>query len=141
MEGESMRVMFESWFVHNKVDIVFAAHVHAYERTARISNIAYNITNRECTPVRDPSAPVYVTIGDGGNIEGIASRFTEPQPSYSVFREASFGHATLEIKNRTHAYYSWHRNQDGEAVSGDSQWLYNRFWYPHEESSSAMTMA
>jgi len=33
MEGESMRAVFESWFVHYKVDIVFAGHVHAYERS------------------------------------------------------------------------------------------------------------
>ena len=33
MEGESMRVMFESWFVENKVDLVLSGHVHAYERS------------------------------------------------------------------------------------------------------------
>ncbi|GFY80337.1 FG-GAP repeat-containing protein [Actinidia rufa] len=36
---------------------------------------------------------VYITIGDGGNIEGLANSFTQPQPSYSAYREASFGHA------------------------------------------------
>ncbi|KAJ0488168.1 putative Acid phosphatase [Helianthus annuus] len=33
MEGESMRAAFESWFVKYKVDVVFAGHVHAYERS------------------------------------------------------------------------------------------------------------
>lgn len=33
MEGESMRAAFEKWFVRNRVDIVFAGHVHAYERS------------------------------------------------------------------------------------------------------------
>lgn len=33
MEGESMRVVFEPWFVKYKVDVVFAGHVHAYERS------------------------------------------------------------------------------------------------------------
>ena len=37
MEGESMRVMFESWFVKYKVDIVLAGHVHAYERSVSCS--------------------------------------------------------------------------------------------------------
>ncbi|KDP32671.1 hypothetical protein JCGZ_13669 [Jatropha curcas] len=135
MEGETMRVMFEPWFVQNKVDLVFAGHVHCYERSHRVSNIRYNITNGLSTPIKDPSAPIYITIGDGGNIEGLADSFTEPQPSYSAFREASFGHAILEIKNRTHAYYSWHRNQDNEPVAADSLWIYNRFWYPKEEQA------
>ena len=33
MEGESMRAVFESCFNHYKVDLVFAGHVHAYERS------------------------------------------------------------------------------------------------------------
>ena len=33
MEGETMRVVYEPWFVQYKVDMVFAGHVHAYERT------------------------------------------------------------------------------------------------------------
>lgn len=37
MEGESMRVIFEPWFVKYKVDVVFSGHVHAYERTVSLS--------------------------------------------------------------------------------------------------------
>lgn len=55
-------------------------------------------------------------------------RMTQPQPNYSAYREASFGHATLDIKNRTHAYFAWHRNQDAYAVEADSLWLHNRQW-------------
>ncbi|XP_047319028.1 purple acid phosphatase 5-like [Impatiens glandulifera] len=135
MEGESMRVEFEPYFVKNKVDLVLSGHVHSYERSERVSNVKYNVINGQSTPVKDASAPVYITIGDGGNIEGIANSFTDPQPEYSAFREASFGHATLEIKNRTHAYYTWHRNQDAQAVAADSIWFYNRFWYPQEEGN------
>nr|AAD20634.1 purple acid phosphatase precursor [Anchusa officinalis] len=138
MEGETMRVMYEAHgFVKYKVDLVFAGHVHAYERTERISNIVYNVVNGICTPVNDSSAPIYITIGDGGNLEGLAKNMTEPQPKYSAFREASFGHATLDIKNRTHAYYAWHRNQDGYAVEADTLWIFNRYWNPVDESTSA----
>ncbi|KAH6786000.1 hypothetical protein C2S51_038455 [Perilla frutescens var. frutescens] len=137
MEGETMRVVYEPWFVEYKVDVVFAGHVHAYERSERVSNVAYNIVNGLCLPVSNPSAPVYITIGDGGNVEGLANNMTEPQPKYSAFREASFGHATFSIKNRTHAHYSWHRNQDGYAVEADSMWFFNRFWHPIDDSTTA----
>ncbi|CAK9159101.1 unnamed protein product [Ilex paraguariensis] len=102
MEGESMRVMYEPWLVQNKVDLILAGHVHSYKRSERMSNVQYN--------VKDASAPIYITIGDGGNIEGMTDSFIYRQPSYSTYHEASFGHASLEIKNRTHAYYTWHRN-------------------------------
>ncbi|KAA8521590.1 hypothetical protein F0562_012263 [Nyssa sinensis] len=128
MEGESMRAVFESWFVHFKVDIIFAGHVHAYERSYRISNIHYNVSSGDRYPVADKSAPVYITVGDGGNQEGLAGRFYDPQPEYSAFREASYGHSTLEIKNRTHAFYHWNRNDDGKKVPTDSVVFHNQYW-------------
>nr|GEU83793.1 purple acid phosphatase [Tanacetum cinerariifolium] len=103
----------------------------------RVSNIAYNIVNGLSTPVKDQSAPVYITIGDGGNLEGLATNMTEPQPEYSAFREASFGHATFDIKNRTHAYYAWHRNQDDIPVTADTMWFFNRYWHPEEDESTS----
>lgn len=129
MEGESMRTVFESWFIKYKVDIIFAGHVHAYERSYRMSNVKYNITNGACKPEQDESAPVYITVGDGGNLEGLAGPFKDPQPAYSAFREASYGHAMLEIKNRSHAYFYWNRNEDGVSVASDSLWLYNQHWW------------
>lgn len=60
---------------------------------------------------------------------------TEPQPNYSAFREASFGHGILEIKNRTHAHWNWYRNQDGYFLSADSTWLFNRYHVSSEELS------
>ncbi|KAK7849862.1 bifunctional purple acid phosphatase 26 [Quercus suber] len=113
MEGESMRAVFESWFVCFKVDLIFAGHY-------RISNIHYNVSSGDRYPVPDKSAPVYITVGDGGNQEGLAGRFWDPQPDYSAFREASYGHSTLEIRNRTHAFYHWNRNDDGKKVKTDS---------------------
>ncbi|XP_031273856.1 purple acid phosphatase 10-like [Pistacia vera] len=135
MEGETMRVVYESWFVNHKVDVVFSGHAHAYERSERVSNTAYRITNGDCTPVKNQSAPVYITIGDGGNQEGIDKDMIEPQPDYSAFREPSFGHGIFDIKNRTHAHFSWHRNQDGYAKEADKKWFYNRVWHQVDEPS------
>ncbi|MCO5568475.1 hypothetical protein L7F22_022174 [Adiantum nelumboides] len=69
LEGEGMRSVFESWFVEYKVDVVFAGHVHAYERSYPVSNILFNLTNDACQPIFDEDAPVYIVIGDGGNVE------------------------------------------------------------------------
>ncbi|GAB2295381.1 Purple acid phosphatase 23 [Dionaea muscipula] len=59
-EFECMRQEMESLLYHHGVDIVFSGHVHAYERMNRI----YNYT-------LDPCGPVYITVGDGGNIEQV----------------------------------------------------------------------
>lgn len=59
-EFECMRLEMEDLLYQYGVDIVFNGHVHAYERMNRV----YNYT-------LDQRGPVYITIGDGGNIEKI----------------------------------------------------------------------
>ncbi|TVU08288.1 hypothetical protein EJB05_41688, partial [Eragrostis curvula] len=127
MEGESMRAAFEKWFVKYKVDLVLSRDLNLFSLAFymnysqyRISNVNYNITSGNRYPVPNKSAPVYITVGDGGNQEGLASRFYDPQPDYSAFREASFGHSILQLKNRTHAVYQWSRNDDGKHVPADN---------------------
>ncbi|MBA0677341.1 hypothetical protein Goari_018755, partial [Gossypium aridum] len=60
-EGESMRKAMEELLYKARVDIVFVGHIHAYERFTRIYDKKPN-----------PCGPVYITIGDGGNPEGLA---------------------------------------------------------------------
>jgi hypothetical protein len=48
--------------------------LHCFALQERISNVAYNIVNGLCAPIRDQSAPIYITIGDGGNLEGLVTR-------------------------------------------------------------------
>ena len=50
-------------------------------------------------------------------------RYINPQPEWSVFREASFGHGELKIVNSTHAFWSWDRNDDDEPVRSDQVWI------------------
>ncbi|XP_047052726.1 probable purple acid phosphatase 20 [Lolium rigidum] len=111
-EGDDMRDAMEALLYGARVDAVFAGHVHAYERFTRVYE------DRE-----DPCAPVYVTIGDGGNREGLADKYIDPQPKTSVFREASFGHGRLQVVNATHALWTWHRNDDDEPVVADQVWI------------------
>ena len=62
---------------------------------------------------------MHIVIGDGGNREGLADTYDEPQPEWSAYREASFGSGTLDLLNITHALWRWHRNQDTQAVVSD----------------------
>lgn len=111
-EGESMREAMEELLYEARVDVVFAGHVHAYERFTRIYNKKV-----------DPCGPVYVTIGDGGNREGLALTFQNPPSPLSLFREPSFGLGRLRVVNETHAHWSWHRNNDLDSVEADQLWF------------------
>ena len=46
-------------------------------------------------------------------------------------------HAIFDIKNRTHAYFGWHRNEDEYAVEADSLLFHNRYWKSKKQSSVA----
>ncbi|KAL7249289.1 hypothetical protein ACSBR1_011440 [Camellia fascicularis] len=111
-EGDHMMQAMEPLLYAAGVDIVLAGHVHAYERSKRV----YGGRSDSC-------GAVHVTVGDGGNREGLASKYINPQPEWSVFREASFGHGELKIVNSTHAFWSWHRNDDDEPVRSDEVWI------------------
>ncbi|BAF29188.1 probable purple acid phosphatase 20 [Oryza sativa Japonica Group] len=111
-EGDAMRAAMEELLYGARVDAVFAGHVHAYERFARVYGGG-----------EDACGPVHVTVGDGGNREGLATRYVDPQPAASAFREASFGHGRLEVVNATHALWTWRRNDDDEAVVADEVWI------------------
>ncbi|KAL9441561.1 hypothetical protein AB3S75_020124 [Citrus x aurantiifolia] len=111
-EGDGMMAVMEPLLYAASVDLVLAGHVHAYERSIRVNN-----------GKPDPCGAVYITIGDGGNKEGLARKYKNPQPDWSVFREASFGHGELKIVNSTHAFWSWHRNDDDEPVRSDQLWI------------------
>jgi len=108
-EGYPMQAAIESVLNQYKVDVVFSGHVHAYERSCQV----YNYT---CTP----GAPTYITIGDGGNAEGLATGWINPQPSWSAYRQASYGFGELIVINSTHSSWAWHQNQDLVPLVSDS---------------------
>ncbi|KAH9316931.1 hypothetical protein KI387_018700, partial [Taxus chinensis] len=111
-EGDDMMAAMEPLLYAAKVDMVFAGHVHAYERFTRVYRRNIN-----------PCGAIHITIGDGGNKEGLASEFSDPHPQWSLFREASFGHGELTIYNISHAHWSWHRNDDDRPVEVDEVWI------------------
>eukprot|EP00850_Spirogloea_muscicola_P023977 SM000416S15660 [mRNA] locus=s416:5305:8497:+ [translate_table: standard] len=121
LEGESMRQDYEGFLYNAKVDLIVAGHVHAYERSKPVYQVAVN-----------PCGPVYVTVGDGGNDEGVAGPFYNAMdnspPEYTQTRDYYFGHAELDVKNATYAEFSWYRNIDGRQI-GDFFTLTPKFLY------------
>ncbi|EEE52777.1 hypothetical protein OsJ_35237 [Oryza sativa Japonica Group] len=109
-EGERMRRAMEPLLYDARVDVVFSAHVHAYERFTRIYD---NEANSQ--------GPMYITIGDGGNVDGHSDKFIEDHElaHLSEFREMSFGHGRLRIVSETKAIWTWHRNDDQHATVRD----------------------
>jgi hypothetical protein len=109
-----MRKVVEPLLHAAKVNAVFAGHVHAYER----SNLAYNMQN-------DPTGAMHVTIGDGGNREGLYTSWVTPTPAWSAFHKSEYGSGTLTFYNASVAEWQWHMNSADESVVADSFVLNN----------------
>ena len=87
-------------------------HVHAVERSARVFNYS-------CVA----DAPYYITIGDGGNREGLAYNWTTVQPIWSLFRQSTFGHGEVIAINTTHLLWQWHQNPALEPTVSDEYYI------------------
>ena len=94
MEGEIFRRQYEPLLYKYGVDIVMNGHVHAYERSFPV----YNNTV-------DPCGITHLVLGDGGNYENAYVPWIVPQKSWSAFREASFGVASLNVMSATQVPY------------------------------------
>nr|ACR23327.1 purple acid phosphatase isoform a2 [Triticum aestivum] len=147
-EVECMRVAMEELLYSHGLDIAFTGHVHAYERSNRVFNYtldpcgAVHISvgdggNREkmatthadepghCPDPRPkPNAFIGGFCAFNFTSGPAAGRFCwDRQPDYSAYRESSFGHGILEVKNETHALWRWHRNQDMYGSAGDEIYI------------------
>ncbi|CAN1278716.1 Purple acid phosphatase 23 [Linum perenne] len=120
-EFECMRQEMEALLYHYHVDVVFNGHVHAYERMNRV----YNYTLDSC-------GPVYITVGDGGNIEQVDVEHADdpgkcPSPGDNKPEFGGMCHINftsgpakelgwipwmLQVVNSTYALWTWHRNQE-----------------------------
>ena len=111
-EGAPMQAALEDTLHAGGVDLVLSGHVHAVERSCK----AYNFT---CVA----NGTVYITVGDGGNGEGLAAKWEEPQPAFSLFRQASFGHGEVLAENATHLQWTWRQNSALTPSAVDSVWV------------------
>jgi len=111
-----MRDYMEDLFYKYRVNIALMGHVHAYERTHPVYK---NKT--------DDFATVYVTVGDGGNLEGHARKYYE-QPEWSAFRNGTdYGFGTITLLNPNKLQWKWFRNQDRKLVYRDSVIICNSY--------------
>ena len=109
LEGFPMQAAIEDVLYEARVDLVLSGHVHSYERSCRLYRL-------QCVA----DGIVYITIGDGGNREGLAAEWTMPQPAWSRFRLAAFGHGELTAVNATALEWSWTSNPTLDPAGADS---------------------
>ena len=101
VEGEPVQQAVEALLYAARVDVVISGHVHAYERSCKVFNFS-------CVA----DGPLYLTVGDGGTPEGLATTWVEPCPAWSAYRQGSWGHGELEALNATHLSWRWRQNDD-----------------------------
>lgn len=112
-----MREMMEPMFHKYRVNIAFTGHVHAYERT-------YPLYKNKT----DDYGTVYITVGDGGNLEGHSKAYYE-MPEWSAYRNGTqYGYGLITLLNPRRLQWSWYRNKDEEYVYSDSVTICNSYY-------------
>ena len=73
-----------------------------------------------------------MTIGDGGNHEGLYDHWSSPAPDWVSFRSgAHFGRGDLLVVNKTHLRWQWWPNSAD--ASEDEVWILNTFGRPADD--------
>ena len=104
----SMMAALEPLMLLHGVDVVFAAHVHTFERTVPMSH-----------GQPDPCGPVYITVGTGGNWGAGAHEWAAgPPPVFTAARARDSGHGSLAV---TRASMTWrfHANDAPPGAAAD----------------------
>lgn len=93
------RSMIEPLIHQYKVDLVFGAHLHNYERTYPVYNSTVYNPGGSSSEFVNPEATIYLVVGTGGNKEGLNKGYINPAPSWSVqsSRIAEWGYGVLEL--------------------------------------------
>ena len=101
---------YEDLFYDYGCDLVFAGHVHAYERTHGMYKYK-----------RDSCGPAYITIGDGGNAEG-PTRSSVDDPVPATGTAAGFAtYCDAELTSKT-PYGPAGRTPNEVAAAGNTAW-------------------
>ena len=99
----------EGLFKQYGVEWYFCGHVHSYERQWPTKN---NIPQRT---YNNPTAPVYVVSGAGGNIEG-PTKYGDKKADWNVIKRSEWGYGVLTINNQTHLHWQFLNATNGALV-------------------------
>jgi len=93
----TVRANIEPLLIKYGVDIGIWGHNHCYERSYPMQNSTPNNTRTGSAsqPYDSPQAPIYVTVGTGG--KDLYTTWTQPQPAWSYYRQATYGFATFSV--------------------------------------------
>jgi len=109
-----MRESMEELFYKYKVNIVFNGHVHDYERTYPVYKDLINSLG-----------PVYITIGNAGNLEGLDNKYYD-NPKWCAFRNGTeYGYGKLTIVDAKYMYWKWYINDGKQMFPRDEVLLCN----------------
>ena len=110
----------EQLFLQHKVNFVMSGHAHGYSRS---TNVAYGTL--------DATAPIYITVGEGGNREQHTRSYQNEQPEEWIAKRdiTEYGFGTLEFFNSTWAQWKWIRNEDDvTSYFTDDVFIENQFF-------------
>jgi hypothetical protein len=113
-----MKKHMEPLFVLYGVNLIVAGHDHAYSRSYPVA-----FDKRD----RNEKAPIYLTLGAGGNRELHSREYLHPEPEEWVAKRDRFeyGYGNWFVQNATHSHFNWVR--DGTTKEGvhDHVWIVN----------------
>jgi len=95
---------FEDILIKYKVDIVFAGHVHLYERLFPISKGVPQVLNG--TIWTNPKAPTFLISGAAGNDEGHLTNAKDGKIS-AYLDNTNYGYGRLTVVNRTAVHWEF----------------------------------
>jgi hypothetical protein len=119
-QSMNMKNAMEPLFNKYNVNLVISGHDHGYMRTHSLG------VNGQVDP--SGNAPVYLTLGAGGNREHHAPGYrNDEQEEWVAARSlVDYGYGNLFLRNATHASFTWVRDGITEGGVHDIVWLVNK---------------
>ena len=135
VDVQILREQFEDLWNEHGVDMVFAGHIHNYERTAPVYNATTSLSEADTQYSHlNANAPVYITCGAAGSREGHQPLNDSP-PDWNRAQSNKFGVGKLTVHNGTHSYWEQYDSSTGDVV--DYVYLVkNQLRYPFPNNST-----